>query len=132
MSIEEGKTAHFSVSFDDAAMKSFRALSGDHNPVHFDAAEAKKRGFKGPIVYGGLMVAAVSRLLGQELPGAGCVWQSLSLEFVAPLYVNQNADVTGTVNYVNPDLGLFQVKINIVSGGLEIARGKAQGGFAVK
>ncbi len=124
-----GMSAHFSTVFDEAAMNAFRDLSGDRNPLHLDAAAAKKAGFDGPVVYGGLLIAAVSKLIGQELPGAGCVWHNVSMEFVAPLYVGEKIDVAGVVSYVNPELRVFQMKIEITRSGKPIARGKAQGNY---
>lgn len=106
-------------------MAAFRLLSGDHNPLHHDADFARRRGFEGPVVYGGLIVAQVSRLLGQELPGAGCVWRSLAFKFRAPLYVDVSAVATAEVVHANEELGLFQLKIRVEAGGRAVAEGEA-------
>lgn len=106
-------------------MEVFRALSGDTNPLHDDAAYARRRGFEGRVVFGGLLLAQVSRLLGAHLPGHGCVWRSLSLRFRAPLYVGQPARLTATVTHANEDLGVMDLKLRIEAGDRTIADGEA-------
>lgn len=107
-------------------MAAFRVLSGDDNPLHDDQDFAKARGFQGPVVYGGLLVAQVSRLLGTRLPGHGCVWQSLALRFRQPLYVGEAAEVTGTVTHGNGDVGVVRLALSVTAGGRKLADGEAQ------
>lgn len=118
------ETIHFRVSPHD--MATFASLSGDDNPVHADADFAAARGFPEPVVYGGLLVAQISRLLGARLPGHGCVWRSLALKFRNPLHVGQPAELTGTVRHVNGELGLYLIGLRIEAGGRLIAEGEAQ------
>ena len=106
-------------------MTAFRALSGDDNPLHEDADFACRRGFRGPVVYGGLIVARLSRLLGTELPGPGCVWRSIKLRFRAPLYVGEPAVLTASLVHSNEELGLFELKVRVESDGRCIAEGEA-------
>ena len=106
-------------------MEAFRSLSGDDNPIHFDPDFARARGFAGPIVYGGLLVAEISRLLGTLLPGHGCVWQSLTLRFRKPLFVGNAARLEASVKHETPHLGVTLVTFVILSGGGPIAEGEA-------
>jgi 3-hydroxybutyryl-CoA dehydratase len=106
-------------------MTAFKSLSGDTNPVHDDHSYATARGFDGPIVYCGLIVAQIERLLGTEIPGPGCVCRWVSLKFRAPLYVGERASVEATILNVNEDLGLFDLKINVRCDGRSIAEGEA-------
>ncbi len=116
-------SVHFRVS--TANQAAFRALSGDDNPLHFDDAFARARGFAGPVVYGGLIVAAISRLLGNEVPGAGCVWHSLKLDFRAPLYVDEPATVQATLTHFTEALGLWRLGLDVAVPGRRIAKGEA-------
>ena len=54
-----------------ADIQAFADLSGDHNPVHLDAAFAATTAFKGVIAHGMLSAAFISAILGTELPGEG-------------------------------------------------------------
>jgi 3-hydroxybutyryl-CoA dehydratase len=104
-------------------MEAFRRLSGDSNPLHHDHVLARRRGFKGVVVYGGLIVAQVSRLLGTVLPGPGCVWHALRLRFRNPLYVGDRARLSGTVTYASDALGVVKLAVRVESAGRVIADG---------
>jgi 3-hydroxybutyryl-CoA dehydratase len=124
--LSEGLSAGLSFTISAQDMADFMRLSGDDNPIHSDAAFAQGCGFEGPIVYGALMIAAISRLLGTKLPGHGCVWHSLKIDFRAPLYVDQPASLTGRVTYCNAELQLLRVALRISSGDRIVATGEAQ------
>ena len=109
----------------EGEMEAFRRLSADVNPLHDDAGFARRRGFDGVVVYGGLIVAQVSRLLGTRIPGHGCVWRSVSLRFRNPLYVGELAQLSGVVVHANEDLGTVDLKLSVVAGGRRIAEGEA-------
>ncbi|MGA7711093.1 MAG: MaoC/PaaZ C-terminal domain-containing protein [Rhizomicrobium sp.] len=104
----------------------FRDLSGDVNPLHFDAAFASRLGFEGPVVFGALIVAKVSGFLGATFPGRGCVWSKLAIDFRAPLYVNQEAVLNLTRSHSNDELGIWELSFTIVFGNAVIATGSVQ------
>jgi 3-hydroxybutyryl-CoA dehydratase len=116
-------SVRFRVSAADQA--AFRALSGDDNPLHFDDDFAQARGFRSTVVFGGLIVGAISRLLGNQLPGPGCVWHSLKLDFRGPLYVDEAAEVQATVTHFTEALGLWRLSLAVAVGDRRIAKGEA-------
>lgn len=120
-----GLTVRLSFRVTEREMNAFRTVSGDSNPVHYDRDYAWQCGFTGPVVYGGLLVAQVSRLLGTRLPGSGCIWRSLDLRFRSPLYVGELAQLTGTIRHANEDLGVYELMIRIDAGRRRIADGEA-------
>lgn len=121
--VHGSESVEFRISQRD--MDAFRALSGDTNPLHQDIGFASRRGFVDKVVYGGLLVAQVSRLLGNEMPGRGCVWRSITLRFRGPLYVGEPARLTGTITHANSDLGLIDLSLKIETRGRAIAEGEA-------
>lgn len=127
--IEEGAIAQFDFTISEKDMKSFLDISGDNNAMHWDPSLATSRGLKSPAVYGGLIVAQISRLIGKELPGSGTLWHSLSVDFVDPLYVNQKATIKGVVTYSSTDLRLFRMSVDVTSESKTIAKAKVQGGY---
>lgn len=127
--LREGLSAGISFTVSKRDMEDFRRISGDDNPIHSDDAFARARGFDGPIVYGALLVAVVSSLLGTRLPGHGCVWHSLKIDFRGPLYVNEPASLAGVVTYCNAELCLLRVALSITSGDRVVAAGEAQASF---
>ncbi|MBI2236375.1 MAG: (R)-hydratase [Magnetospirillum sp.] len=124
--IVEGTTARlpFRVSAED--MDAFARLSGDFNPLHTDDAFARASGFAGRVVYGGLLVAQVSRLLGMELPGRDGVWIGLKMDFRAPLFIDEAADLEAIVDRVSEAVALVRLKLSIRAGERLIATGSAE------
>lgn len=48
----------------------FAAASGDHNPLHLDAAVARSAGFDRPVVHGMFTMAAAARLFSEQFGSA--------------------------------------------------------------
>lgn len=125
-SLAEGVATHHSFRVSGSDMAAFAALSGDRNPLHIDDDFARSRGMAGRVVYGGLLVAQVSRLLGMELPGRDGVWVGLKMDFRAPLYVDEDATLEGTVDRVSEAAALVRLKLSIRAGDRLIATGVAE------
>jgi acyl dehydratase len=124
--LAEGFRASVEFSVTSEQMRQFAELSGDFNPLHVDDAFARSRGFDGRVVYGALFAAKVSHLIGMELPGRDSVWASLTLDFRKPLYVDQVAQVEGTLASVSESTGLIQLNLTVRRGPKVLARGKAE------
>lgn len=73
----------------------FVKLTDDTNPVHFDNKTATSLGFRAPIVHGMLSASFISKLIGTKLPGPGSVWLNQTLNFIAPVYLNDVIEVSG-------------------------------------
>lgn len=109
-----------------ADMRAFAQLSGDHNPMHTDESFAVSRGFDGQVVYGGLLIAQISRLLGMDLPGANGIWCSLRLDFKKPLYVGEEAEVSAEVTNICESAGLVELRLQLKSQAQVLAQGSAE------
>ena len=73
----------------------FTELSGDRNPLHYDAALAARTRFGGIVVQGGVTTAVLNAVVAEELPGPGSVFLQLDLRFLAP--VRPGDVITGSV-----------------------------------
>jgi acyl dehydratase len=124
--IPEGTTARLPFRIAAADMDAFARLSGDVNPLHTDDAFAQGRGFPGRVVYGGLLVAQVSRLLGMELPGRDGVWMGLRMDFRAPLHIDEDAVLEAVVDRVSEAVRLVRLKLTIRAGERLIATGSVE------
>ena len=71
----------------------FANLSGDHNPIHVDSNYAATQGYARPIVFGALLVAKLSQIIGLSLPGPAGLWSSLQVDFRRPLLVGELASM---------------------------------------
>ena len=124
--LAEGLQAIVDFSVTAQEMLEFAKLSGDFNPLHTDDAFARDKGFKGVVVYGALLVAKISQLIGMQLPGRNSVWASVSLDFRNPLYVGQPAQVVGVVNMVSDSTGMAELMFTVRAANKVLAKGTAQ------
>jgi 3-oxoacyl-[acyl-carrier protein] reductase len=95
-----GMSATARVTVTRAVAAEFAALSGDSNPIHLDAEQARAFGHPHPLAHGAFLLAVVSRLIGTELPGPGAVWMGHSVEWQHPVYVGDEIVVEVTVGRV--------------------------------
>jgi 3-hydroxybutyryl-CoA dehydratase len=121
-----GTRARVDFSVDDAQMRRFAELSGDHNPLHTDEQFARAKGFEGRVVYGALLLAKVSQLIGMKLPGRDGVWVSVALDFRSPLYLDQVAEVEATVESYSEATGLLELRLALRRSGRLLAKGRAE------
>jgi acyl dehydratase len=124
-SIVEGEQVRLPFAVTDGDMAAFAAISGDRNPLHCNDAFAQSRGFPGRVVYGALLVAKVSKLIGMELPGRDAIWSSLDIQFASPLLVGQPAVIEASVAHISAAASSLELKLRIHADGKLIARGKA-------
>lgn len=124
--LTEGLKRSVTFSVTREQMRAFAELSGDFNPLHVDEAFARSKGYEGCVVYGALLVAKVSQLIGMRLPGRDSVWASVSFDFKRPLYVGREAEVEGTVVNVHHATGMVELALVVRSDGRVLAKGKAE------
>jgi len=73
----------------------FTEISGDRNPLHYDAALAAATKFEGIIVQGGVTSAILNAVVAEDLPGPGSVFLHVDWNFRAP--VRPGDTITGEV-----------------------------------
>ena len=101
----------------------FALLSGDIDPAHVDPEFAASSRFEGVIAHGMWGGALISGVLGTRLPGAGTIYRSQTLRFLAPVRIGDVLKVSVRVSaarkpirWVPPSFcGMLLVKQNIVS-----------------
>jgi len=92
-----GDTASLSKTFTDEDVRAFAAISGDKNPVHLDEAYAAQTQFKKRIVHGMLTAGLISAILGTKLPGEGSIYLGQTINFRAPVYLDDTITATVTI-----------------------------------
>ncbi len=76
----------------------FTEMSGDRNPLHYDAEAASATTFGGIIVQGGVTTAILNAVVAEDLPGPGSVFLHVEWSFRAP--VRPGDVITGEVEVV--------------------------------
>lgn len=107
-------------------MDAFCALSGDANPLHRDPGFARDAGFHGAVVYGALLVAKISELIGMRLPGTGGVWAGLKMDFRNPLYVGETARLQAEIDHRSEAARMISLKLRIDTDDRCIATGSVE------
>lgn len=73
----------------------FTEISGDRNPLHYDADLARATPFGGIVVQGGVTTAILNAVVAEDLPGPGTVFMQTNWAFRAP--VRPGDVITGRV-----------------------------------
>jgi acyl dehydratase len=99
-------TAHHIATYAD--------LTGDHNPLHFDADFAKRTGkLDGLIVQGGLTTGLLHALVATDLPGPGTVFLSQNWKFTAPVYIGDTITAEAEVLSVHATKPVCQLRVRV-------------------
>ena len=124
-SLYEGLVERFVFKPTDKMMQSFVEISGDVNPMHTDVNFATSRGFDGVLVYGGILIAQISRMVGMHLPGRDALSRGLNIHYVHPLLVGQQAELEARVAHISEATSSIELKFKITSQGKTLAKGSA-------
>ena len=81
-----GTTASRTRRVEPADIEHFTALSGDRNPVHYDASVAAASRFGAIIVQGGVTSALLNAVVAEDLPGPGSVFLETHWHYRAPVH----------------------------------------------
>ena len=94
-------------------VETFARLTGDYNPLHFDAEFAKATRFGGLVVQGGLTTGLLHALVAMDLPGPGSVFLSQSWKFTAPVFIGDTITARAEVVSVHATKPVTQLRIAV-------------------
>lgn len=83
-----GQEASMSRTVGEADIVAYAELSGDYNPVHINPEYAANTIFKERIAHGILSAGYISAIFGMQLPGPGSIYISQTLNFRAPVKID--------------------------------------------
>ncbi|KKB44761.1 MaoC family dehydratase [Bacillus thermotolerans] len=85
--------ARCTITITEEKVKQYAALSGDHNPIHFDQEEAKRHGFEAPIAHGMLTMGLAYRIVSL-FAEKGKRIEAYDMQFLKPVYLNETIHLT--------------------------------------
>ena len=100
--------------FTEADVRRYAELSGDYNPLHFDAEFAAATKFGRLVVQGGLTTGVLHALVAMDLPGPGTVFLSQNWRFTAPVFIGDTVTAEAEVLSVHPNKPVTQLGIRVV------------------
>jgi acyl dehydratase len=94
----------------------FTEITGDRNPLHYDAAAAAASPFGGIIVQGGITSGILNAVVAEDLPGPGTVFLNANWDFKAP--VRPGDEITGAVEIteVREDKPITKLRTTVTRG----------------
>ena len=93
----------------------FTELTGDRNPLHYDAAAAAGSRFGGLIVQGGVTSGLLNAVVAEDLPGPGSVFLHVDWSFKAPVRPGDEITAEVEVLEAREDKPLTRLRTTIVN-----------------
>jgi acyl dehydratase len=110
-----GDSARRSRRVERADITLFAAMTGDHNPIHFDEQLAARSRFGGIVVQGGVTTGLLNALVAQDLPGPGSVFLHTDLNFRAPVRPGDLITAEAVVTGVRDDKPVCTLRLTITN-----------------
>ena len=98
----------------------FTEMTGDRNPIHYDAELAAQSGFGGLIVQGGVTTGLLNAVVAEDLPGPGTVFLETNWRFVKAVRVGEMITASVKVVHVRDDKPICKLETTVSN-----ARGEA-------
>ena len=104
----------------------FTEITGDRNPIHYDAQAAANSRFGGIVVQGGVTTGLLNALVAEQLPGPGSVFLEVRWRFLAPVRPGDVITAEATVTEVREDKPVTTLTTRITNqDGLVVVDGRA-------
>ena len=120
-----GTTASWTRTFTTEDVEAFAELSGDRNPLHFDADFAARTRVGRLVVQGGLTTGLFNALVAMRLPGPGSVFLHQEWDYPAPVHVGDTVTAEAEVIEARADKPITRLRcIARTQDGTEVLRGE--------
>jgi acyl dehydratase len=113
MKLTIGQKARRSLTLTADHVKTFAQLTGDYNPLHFDAEFAGRTKFRRLVVQGGLTTGLLHALVATDLPGPGTVFLSQNWKFTAPVFIGDTITAEAEVLSVHASKPVCRLGITV-------------------
>jgi acyl dehydratase len=94
----------------------FTEMTGDRNPIHYDAELAARSPFGGLIVQGGVTTGLLNAVVAEDLPGPGSVFLEANWRFVKAVRVGETITAAVTVEHVRNDKPICRLETIVRNG----------------
>ena len=112
---EVGATARRCRRVTQRDIELFTELTGDRNPLHYDAEAAERSRFGGLIVQGGVTSGLLNAVVAEDLPGPGSVFLHVDWNFKAPVRPGDEITAEVEVLEAREDKPLSKLRTTIVN-----------------
>ena len=115
-----GDKATMTRTVDAGDIVRFTEISGDRNPVHYDAEAAARTRLGGIVVQGGVTTAILNAVVAERLPGPGTVFLETHWKFLAPTRPGDTITGEVQVTSVRDDRPITTLSTRVLRGDGEV------------
>lgn len=120
-----GSRATWTRTFTADDVEAFARLSGDRNPLHFDADFAARTRVERLVVQGGLTTGLFNAIVAERLPGPGSVFLHQEWDYPAPVYIGDTVTAEAEVLEARADKPITRLRcVARRDDGTEVLRGE--------
>ena len=120
-----GATATWTRTLTADDVEAFATMSGDRNPLHFDAEFAGRTRLGRLVVQGGLTTGLFNALVAMELPGPGSVFLHQEWDYPAPVFIGDTVTAHAEVIESRGDKPITRLRcVARRDDGTEVLRGE--------
>jgi acyl dehydratase len=120
-----GSRATWTRTFTADDVEAFARISGDRNPLHFDANFAARTRVERLVVQGGLTTGLFNALVAERLPGPGSVFLHQEWDYPAPVYIGDTVTAEAEVLEARADKPITRLRcVARRDDGTEVLRGE--------
>jgi acyl dehydratase len=94
---------------------SFTAMTGDKNPIHYDAELATRSPFGGLIVQGGVTTGLLNAIVAEDLPGSGTVFLETNWRFLKAVRIGEKITAKVCVKEVREDKPICRLETHVTN-----------------
>jgi acyl dehydratase len=113
--MDVGQTARRTRTVTARDIELFTEITGDRNPLHYDADLATRSRFGGIIVQGGVTSGLLNAVVAEDLPGPGSVFLQVTWNFRAPVRPGDEITAEVEVLEVRPDKPISTLRTTITN-----------------
>ena len=113
MTLTVGQKATRSMTVTTDHVKSYAAITGDYNPLHFDESFVARTKFGRLVAQGGITTGILHALVAMDMPGPGTVFLSQNWKFTAPVFIGDTITAEAEVLSVHATKPVCQLRIVI-------------------
>jgi acyl dehydratase len=110
LGLRVGQRARREQTVTERAVELYAEITGDRNPLHFDADFAARTRFGRLVAQGGITAGMLNALVAMDLPGPGTVFMSQALRYLAPAYLGDTLTAEVEVLSLKSDKPVCQLR----------------------
>ena len=120
MPLTVGQKATRTMTVTPEHVKSYAAITGDYNPLHFDESFVSRTKFGRLVAQGGITTGILHALVAMDMPGPGTVFLSQNWKFTAPVFIGDTITAEAEVLSLHATKPVCQLRIVIRRDGDEV------------